>query len=148
MYYSTVPAPLGNTGADRALQEGRISYLQVQIPDGGITLAIDVDDGRVLVCGSRVNQNPNCRDSSTYDWICETEGYCDVFVSNSNSRKRRQDATDIMFITIEGVDKNNEVSVDIMMGDETISNGNSYSYKFHFNACILRKTKCSNHFWS
>ena len=33
-----------------------------------------------------------------------------------------------------------------MMGDETISNGDIYSYKFHLNACILKETKCTNHF--
>ena len=95
----------------------------MEIPDDGLTFMVEVNDGRVLVCGSRINQNPDCRDPSTYEWLCETDGYCDVFVENVNSRKRRQITTNTMFITIEGVERNNDVTVDVMMGDETISNG-------------------------
>ena len=120
-----VPAPISNNEVNRTLQEGRVSFLQVEIPDDGLTIMVEVNDGRVLVCGSRRDQNPNCRDPSTYEWLCETDGYCDVFVENVNSRKRRQatTTTNTMFIAIEGVESNNDVTMDVMEGDETISNG-------------------------
>ena len=122
-----VPAPVGvHNEVNRTLTQGRVTYFELEIPEGGATLMVEVNDGRVLVCGSRSNQNPNCRDPSTYDFICETDGYCDVFVENAESRKRRQTGGNIMFITIEGVERNNEIIMDIMMGDETISNGNLY----------------------
>ena len=122
-----VPAPVGvHNEVNRTLTQGRVTYFELEIPEGGATLMVEVNDGRVLVCGSRSNQNPNCRDPSTYDFICETDGYCDVFVENAEFRKRRQTGGNIMFITIEGVERNNEIIMDIMMGDETISNGNLY----------------------
>lgn len=93
-----------------------------------MTFMVDVNRGRVLVCGSTINENPDCRDSSTYSWMCETEGYCDIFVDNSalRKRRRRQASGNVMFVSIEGVDKNNSVLFETMMGDETISDGKGY----------------------
>ena len=70
---------------------------------------VDVDEGKVLVCGSTTDQNPDCRDPSTYSWVCETEGYCDIYVNSSALRKRRQATSDVMFVSIEGVDKSNSI---------------------------------------
>ena len=123
--FKTVPAPVAvNNEVNRTLQQGRVTYFELEIPEGGATLMVEVNNGRVLVCGSRSNQNPDCRDPSTYDFICETDGYCDIFVENDGSRKRRQTGGNTMFITIEGIERNNEIVMDVMMGDETISNGN------------------------
>ena len=87
---------------------------------------IDLEEGQVLVCGSRSNRRPDCRDPSTYEWQCQTRDYCDIHVRSTSgaSRRRRQTNTDIMFISIEGVEESNEVKLEVMMGDETISNGN------------------------
>ena len=84
---------------------------------------IDLDEGQVLVCGSRSNRRPDCRDPSTYEWRCETRDYCDIHVKSNTSRRRRQTNPNIMFISIEGVEESNEVKLQVMMGDETISNG-------------------------
>ena len=92
------------------LGEGTVDYYRVRIPVGGLTLKVDVTSGKVLICGSLSNQNPNCRDPSSYEWRCETVDYCDIHLRDeNNNRKRRQTSTTFMFITVEGVDGNNEV---------------------------------------
>ena len=101
-----------------------VAYYQVLIPDEGLTFMFDLEEGRVLICGSRTNQNPDCRDPSTYEWHCDTTDYCDFYVGSSTSRKRRQTGDEFMFIGIEGVEENNEISVEVVTGDETVSNGN------------------------
>ena len=94
----------------------------MQIPEGGLTFMFDLEEGKVLICGSRIN-NPDCRDPSTYEWRCETRDYCDFHARQSSSRRRRQTDTEFMFISIEGVEGNNEINMQVVMGDETISNG-------------------------
>ena len=108
---------------DRKLGEGTVEYYRVRIPDEGLTFKIDVRSGRVLICGSVRNQNPDCRDPSSYEWRCETIDYCDIHVRDDDSRKRRQTGSTFMFITVEGVERNNEVILNTTMGDETESNG-------------------------
>ena len=104
--------------------EGIVAHYQVRIPEGGLTFMFDLEEGRVLICASRINTNPDCRDPSSYEWRCETRDYCDFHVAGSTSRRRRQGNGNIMFISIEGVEENNKISVDVVMGDETVSNGN------------------------
>ena len=111
---------------DRTLGEGTVTYYRVQIPNiDGMTLKFNIEDGRVLVCGSRTNQNPDCRDPATYDWMCETDNYCDIHVESMASSRKRQADVDLMFVTIEGVEENNQVIMETEMGDETVSNGMS-----------------------
>ena len=125
-YQTVAPPPQldENTPVDRTLGQGSVTHYQAKIPDEGLTFMFDLEEGKVLICGSRSNRRPDCRDSSTYEWVCETNGYCDIHVKPSSSRRRRQANPDIMFISIEGVEEKNEVKVQITMGDETISNGN------------------------
>ena len=99
----------------------------MQIPEEGLTFMFDLEEGRVLICISTINPNPDCRDPSSYEWRCETRDYCDFHVAGSTSRKRRQTfgvIAHICFISIEGVEENNKISVDAVKGDETVSNGN------------------------
>ena len=123
----TVPARLGdNVTLNSTLGQGTVSYYQVRIPEGGLTFMVDVNEGKVLVCGSTTDENPDCRDPSTYSWVCETEGYCDIYVNNSALTKRRRRQAgggEVMFVSIEGVERNNTVVFETMMGDETISDG-------------------------
>ena len=107
---------------DNTLGQGGVARYRVRIPDEGFTLMFDVESGRVLLCGSTI-QSPNCRDESTYEWRCVADNYCDIHVKSS-SRKRRQASSEFMFISIEGIETNNEVTVQTMIGDETVSNGN------------------------
>ena len=106
---------------DRTLGQNRVARYRVRIPEEGFTLMFDVESGRVLLCGSRV-QSPDCRDASTYEWRCVADSYCDIHVRGS-SRKRRQASSEFMFVSIEGIETNNEVTVQTMTGDETISDG-------------------------
>lgn len=123
----TVPVRLGdNVTLNSTLGQGKVSYYQVRIPEGGLTFMVDVNEGKVLVCGSTMDENPDCRDPSTYSWVCETEGYCDIYVGNNELMKRRRRQAgggDVMFVSIEGVETNNTVVFETMMGDETISDG-------------------------
>ena len=108
----------------RTLGEGAVTYYRVQIPNiEGMTFKFNIEDGRVLVCGSRIYPNPDCRNSSTYDWRCETENYCDVHIESMATSRKRQADVDIMFVTIEGVEENNEVIMETAMGDESVSDG-------------------------
>jgi len=128
---------------NRTLSQGAVTYYRVQIPSGdGMTFKFDIDEGRVLVCGSRTNPNPDCRDSSTYDWLCETNDYCDIHVESMVISRKRQADADVMFVAIEGVEDNNEVVMETAMGDETISNGTNV-YVVYMCSCIhmLQLTK-------
>ena len=111
--------------------QAMVAYYQVLIPDEGLTFMFDLEEGRVLICGSRTNPNPDCRDSSTYDWHCDATDYCDFYVEGSTSRKRRQTGGEFMYIGIEGVEENNELSVEVVTGDETVSNGNLLCVYIH-----------------
>lgn len=102
-----------------------VAYYRVRIPDEGLTFSFDLEEGRVLICGSRTNRNPDCRDPSSYEWQCETNSFCN-FHAKPMSRKRRQTSTDFMFISIEGVEETNKVTMEIMDGDQTISEGVVY----------------------
>ena len=115
-----------NAEVDRTLGQGSVAYYQVKIPENGVTFMFDLEEGKVLVCGSRINRRPDCRDPSTYEWQCETTDYCDTYIlkESGSSRRRRQTSDEIMFISIEGVEESNEVTVQVVMGDESISNGN------------------------
>ena len=104
------------------LGERVVAYYRVRIPEGGLTFLFDIEEGRVLICGSRNNRNPDCRDPSSYEWRCETNSYCN-FHAKSSSRKRRQTSIDFMFVSIEGVEKTNKITMEIMDGDQTISAG-------------------------
>jgi len=116
------------TDVTSTVGQGAVDYYRVQVPDDGITLRFDVADGRVLICGSRANRNPNCRDASTYEWRCEANSYCDIYVV-SESRKR-QVGTNFIFVSIEGINRNNEVVIETTMGDETVSEGKGPIYAY------------------
>jgi len=120
-----------------ALGQRAVAYYRVRIPDDGLTFMFDLEEGRVLICGSRSNRNPDCRDPSSYEWRCETNSYCNIHVKGM-SRKCRQISTDFMFVSIEGVEKTNKVTMEVVNGDETISEGIYHSY-----VCICKFIICS-----
>ena len=65
-------------------------------------------------------------------------------MERNTSRRRRQIDADIMFIGIEGVEENNEVNVEVVMGDQTISNGNlSTQTVLSFNLKSRHSAGCS-----
>ena len=136
-----VPAPIGLQAEQNESMEmlvlgrGKVNYFQVTIPEDGLTFKFDVEDGKVLVCGSTINQNPDCRDPSTYEWACETDIYCDqLILQERSSRKRRQTSGNIMYIAIEGINRNNEVSIEVTMGDETVSDGKIHAHMLVYSA--------------
>ncbi|XP_065920074.1 uncharacterized protein [Dysidea avara] len=108
-----------DTDVTSTVGQGAVDYYRVQIPDEGVTLRFDVEDGRVLICGSRANRNPDCRDASTYEWRCEANSYCDIYVASET--RKRQVGTSFIFVSIEGINRNNEVVIETMMGDEAVS---------------------------
>ena len=107
----------------RALGERAVAYYRVQIPSDGVTFMFDLQDGRLLICGSANTRNPDCRNPSSYEWRCETNDFCEYYAIGV-ARKRRQTRGNFMFVSIEGVEKTNNFTMDVVEGDKRISAGN------------------------
>ena len=105
------------------LGERTVAYYRVQIPPDGVTFKFDIQDGRFLICGSTNTRNPDCRDPSSYEWRCEANSFCNYYAIGM-ARKRRQTGSNFMFISIEGVEKTNNFTMEVEEGDKRISAGN------------------------
>ena len=105
------------------LGERAVAYYRVQIPPEGVTFMFDLQDGRLLICGSTNTRNPDCRNPSSYEWRCEANSFCDYYAIGV-ARKRRQTGGNFMFISIEGVEKTNNFTMEVVEGDKRISAGN------------------------
>ncbi len=73
-------------------------------------------------------QRPDCRFSSTYDWIRVVTVTVDVFITpdgldadsqSTVGRRRRQADADVpMFVTVEGVEQSNSFALNTTTGDD------------------------------
>ena len=121
---------------------GTVSYFQYELPDEGMTLRLNVAAGRVVLYASARVQNPN---SALYDVRLETESNEDVFLSPSDLQtgggllggsvvgagKRRRDSEDsgeegdlavtMIYVTVEGLEKNNSYVLETTFGDTSTS---------------------------
>lgn len=105
---------------------GTVSYFQYQLPDEGMTLRLNVAEGRIILYGSTKIQNPN---SALYEIRLETESNEDVFISPADivsddgiivkrSRARREQSNlTMIYITIEGLHNNNSYILETTFGD-------------------------------
>ena len=114
--------------------EGQISYFQYQLPEEGMTLELTVTKGRAILYASTKISNPN---SAFHDFSFETDSSVDVFLSPEDlvksdnnidiginkrdveeEEQRKRNFTDIkVFVSIEGLDKNNSYVLDTTFGD-------------------------------
>ena len=115
---------------------GTVSYFQYELPDEGLTLRLNVAAGRVVLYASTRIRNPN---SAVYDIRLETDATEDVFVSPDDlimtgvgtaiegRRKRniekgeRDSAVVMIFVTVEGLEKNNSFILESTFGDTSTS---------------------------
>jgi hypothetical protein len=111
---------------------GTVSYFQYELPNEGLTLRLNVAAGRVVLYASTRIRNPN---SALYDIRLETDATEDIFVSPDDlimtgvgtaigeRRKRnieegeRDSAVIMVFVTVEGLEKNNSFILETTFGD-------------------------------
>ena len=117
-------------------------YLEYLVPDGGFTIQVELDIGRVVVCGSNSLERPDCSYSLTYDWRLEISEFKDVFIgpdgfpSNIPPTPAPTQGTSptgtppmfnninntniTVYLTIEGLDESNVFSLNTTYGDTRI----------------------------
>ena len=112
-------------------------YLEYSVPRGGFTIQVELDIGRIVVCGSNSLERPDCSYSLTYDWRLEVSEYEDLFIGpdgfQSNAPRTLTPTsaptftppmfttTNItVYLTIEGLDENNVFSLNTTYGDTRI----------------------------
>ena len=57
-------------------------YLEYFVPEDGFTIQVELDIGRVGVCGSNSLERPDCSYSLTYDWKLEISEYEELFIGS------------------------------------------------------------------
>ena len=117
-------------------------YLEYFVPEVGFTIQVELDIGRVVVCGSNSLERPDCSYSLTYDWRLEISEYEELFIGPDGFPSNRPAPTPTMnpptqgtsttsmpkftntsitnvtvYITIEGLDDDNVFSVNTTYGD-------------------------------
>ena len=114
---------------------GAVSYFQYELPDEGLTLRLNVAEGRVVMYASTKIRNPN---SALYDIRLETDATEDVFVSpddliitgagmrvkrrrNSNEEGEGNSTVRMIFVTVEGLENNNSYILETHFGDTSTS---------------------------
>jgi hypothetical protein len=124
-------------------------YLEYFVPGEGFTIQVELDIGRVVVCGSNSLERPDCSYSLTFDWKLEISEYEELFIgpdgfpSNAPAPPPRTPAptnaptqgalptgtpvfnnataTNVtVYLTIEGLDDNNVFSLNTTYGDTRI----------------------------
>ena len=113
-------------------------YLEYSVPRGGFTIQVELDIGRVVVCGSNSLERPDCSYSLTYDWRLEVSEYEDLFIGSDGFQSNVPrtltptsaptftppmftTTTNItVYLTIEGLDENNVFSLNTTYGDTRI----------------------------
>ena len=118
-------------------------YLEYFVPGDGFTIQVELDIGRVVVCGSNSLERPDCSYSLTYDWKLEISEYEELFIgpdgfpSNAPAPTRIPTATIIsptstpmfnnatttnitVYLTIEGLEDDNVFSLNTTYGDTRV----------------------------
>ena len=126
-------------------------YLEYFVPDDGFTIQVELDIGRVVVCGSNSLERPDCSYSLTYDWKLEISQYEELFIgpdgfpsnapipsrattptsattqatspttSGPNSTETNSNIT--VYLTVEGLDDDNIFSLNTTFGDTRTPEG-------------------------
>ena len=126
-------------------------YLQYFVPDDGFTIQVELDIGRVVVCGSNSLERPDCSYSLTYDWRLEISKYEELFIGpdgfpsgvpipssattptnaptqtilpTTSAQNGTQTNSNVsVYITIEGLDDDNTFSLNTTYGDTRVPEG-------------------------
>ena len=128
-------------------------YLEYFVPDDGFTIQVELDIGRVVVCGSNSLERPDCSYSLTYDWRLEISEYEELFIrpdgfpsntpvpthgtptptsaptqagtlpTTSVPNSTQANSNVTVYLTIEGLDDNNVFSLNTTFGDTRAPEG-------------------------
>lgn len=133
---------------------GTVSYFQYELPDEGLTLRLNVDEGRVVLYASTRIRNPN---SALYDIRLETEVTEDVFVSpddfvttGEGMERRERDSEEgddksepaMIFVTVEGLEKNNSYILETTFGDTSTSELDVFACLCAKNRLLFHEKNC------
>lgn len=139
MFLFTYTAPvLSDIGQpiSQTLQQNQISYFKTSLPELGMTIRLDVNEGSVVLFGSNKIQTPN---EAFYDFMLSTNKQ-DIFVTedtfgNTPSKTKRQItkfANITVYISIQGQSVSNSFIFNTTVGDTTVNTG-----IIHVHTCTL-----------
>ena len=116
---------MGQEIVNNSLEANQSSFFQLDLPQEGITISIDVMEGHVVLYASNKIQNPN---EAFYDFKLEVDSTIgDLYMSSSDFldpltglKKRQTTASSItVYFTIQGKKAINDFSMNTTMGDVT-----------------------------
>lgn len=107
-----------------SLEQNQIVFFQYSLPEDGMTLSLEVDEGSAILYGSNKIQTPN---EALYDFlpsnsISEIFLTVDIFANRASSIRKRQavSSTNITFyISIEGLRATNNFTLNSALGGTT-----------------------------
>ena len=102
-----------NAASSGSVAAAVLQYFQLQFPDNGLTIILNISLGSVICYASDQVQNPNAR--QTYIWLVQTDSYTDLFIDPLLLGRA---AGDNIFIGIEGVNSANNFTVNNTAGDK------------------------------
>ena len=119
----------------REIEDDTKVYLEFSVPEDGFTVKIELEIGRVAVCGSNFLERPDCSYSLTYDWRLEVSQYSELFIGADGYPSGSEDTTPAtscldtnctgnitntsVYMTVEGLETNNIFMLNTSRGDTT-----------------------------
>lgn len=116
----------------RTIEPNTKVYVGYPVPADGFTLKVEVEEGKIAICGSNFLERPDCSYSPTYNWKFEVTDYTDIFLNENGLPqtnrldKRSAAQTEVtVYVTIEGLalDGNITFLLNTTLGDTTIRTG-------------------------
>ena len=131
MMYSISEVAIGNQLSD-SIGSGQFRYYIFPFLSGGVTIRVEVFRGGVWCYASDTNRNPN---SGNYIWRLLISEYGDSYI---DPRSLGRVAGAFLFIAIEGMDTNNDFTLNSTTGDTSIASKSIDNKMQHCNAsCTL-----------
>ena len=106
-------------------------YLEYDVPSEGFTVTAEVEEGAIVICGSRSLQRPDCSYRPSYDWRLEVQGNAEIFINGQGVPANQQQSISkrqvdsggnenvTVFVTIEGLESQNSFMMNTTVGDTT-----------------------------
>ena len=133
------------------LQQNEVTFIQVTLPDGGMTLSIDVTVGVVVTYGSNKIQNPN---EAFYDFkLANSRPEIFVTTDTFGSIEIANFTNITVYISIQGQSATNQFTLNTTIGDTTTGilctacnlQQNQLIYCYIF--CRCSSNQCCNIHW-
>ena len=114
MLHSILEVAIGNQLSD-SIGSGQFRYYIFPFLSGGVTIRVEAFRGGVWCYASDTNRNPSSRD---YIWRLFISEYDDSYI---DPRSLGRVAGASLFIAIEGMDTNNDFTLNSTTGDTSIA---------------------------